>query len=108
VDTVNNLVSFDFSCAVFDFSIPFRQKGEKNFGKNSFRCKGKNGIINTFVDLPPVYMPITEAKSKRPPSKMMAFEKKKQVIPRLTRNPESINGTGFRFFVPPESGTRPA
>jgi len=39
---------------------------------------------------------------------MMAFEKKKQVIPRLTRNPESINGTGFRFFVPPESGTRPA
>ena len=28
---------------------------------------------------------------------MVAFEKKKQVIPRLTRNPESINGTGFRF-----------
>jgi hypothetical protein len=37
---------------------------------------------------------------------MVAFEKKKQVIPRLTRNPESISGTGFRFFVPPESGTK--
>ncbi|MGA9406734.1 MAG: hypothetical protein WBW71_06335, partial [Bacteroidota bacterium] len=53
-----------------------------------------------------------KATSKRPSSKMVAFEKKKQVIPRLTRNPESINGTGFstsrvfdRFFVPPESGT---
>jgi stalled ribosome alternative rescue factor ArfA len=64
VDTFNNLVSFDFSCAVFDFSIPFRQKGEKNFGKNSFRRKGKTGIIDTFVDLPPVYMPMPKAKTK--------------------------------------------
>jgi hypothetical protein len=38
---------------------------------------------------------------KLPPSKMVAFEKKKHVIPRLTRNPESINGSGFRFFDPP-------
>ena len=45
---------------------------------------------------------------KLPPSKMVAFEKKKHVIPRLTRNPVSINGSGFRFFVPPKSGTRPA
>src|SRR5271157_3356699 len=36
-----------------------------------------------------------EMPSKRPSSKMVAFEKKKHVIPRLTRNPESINGTGF-------------
>jgi hypothetical protein len=39
---------------------------------------------------------------------MVAFEKKKHVIPRLTRNPESINGSGFRFFDPPENGTQPA
>jgi len=38
---------------------------------------------------------------------MVAFEKKKQAIARVTRNPELTNETGFQFFVPPESGTRP-